>query len=257
VIHPGGFFSGKMTYVSILLALALAPGAYLAFSTYLKDKYEPEPKKLLLGTFLTGCIMIIPAAIIELGATSLLGCKGPGLSNALLMSFLVVGPVEEGAKFWVLRYYAYPKKEFNEPFDGIVYGAFVALGFATLENVFYVLQHGFAVGILRMFISVPGHYAFGVIMGYYLGKAKFEAKNQARYMRRGFFSAVILHGAFDFFILQKIYPALYLFTIVVLVVALRMARREIKELQADSLLRSQNTPPVLPVVPVEEPRIES
>src|ERR1044071_8075511 len=102
-----------MTSFSILLALALAPGAYLAISVYLKDKYEPEPKKLLLGAFFVGCIMILPAGLIEFGGIKLLACNGPGLSNALLMSFLVVGPVEEGAKFWALRYYAYPKKEFN------------------------------------------------------------------------------------------------------------------------------------------------
>jgi RsiW-degrading membrane proteinase PrsW (M82 family) len=67
----------------------------------------------------------------------------------------------------------YNNKNFNEPFDGIVYAVIVSMGFATIENIIYVFQYGFATGILRLFTAVPAHAAFGILMGYFLGKAKF------------------------------------------------------------------------------------
>ena len=52
--------------------------------------------------------------------------------------FLSAAPVEEVLKFTVLYSLVYKMKDFNEPIDGIVYGVTVSLGFATLENIYYV-----------------------------------------------------------------------------------------------------------------------
>jgi len=226
-----------MNSIPVLLALALAPGIYLCKAMYLKDKYEPEPRRLLFAAFLAGCLVLLPVSLIEVGVAKLLRCDQPGLRSALLVAFVIAGAIEETAKFCVLRFYAYPKADFNEPFDGIVYGSFIALGFATVENLFYVLQNGFGAGILRMFISVPAHYSWGVILGYYVGKAKFEPHNQTAHMLRGLLYAALLHGSFDALLMQKVYPALALCSVVSFMFSLRIARREIKELQNDSMWR--------------------
>jgi RsiW-degrading membrane proteinase PrsW (M82 family) len=237
-----------------LLALALAPGLYLGIRMYLKDKYEPEPKGRLLVAFIAGCAMCVPSATVEHIVLKILGIAGLGnlgTADALIAAFLVIAVAEEGAKFLLLRFCMYPDKEFNEPLDGIVYGAFVALGFATFENLFYVVHHGYVTGIGRMFLSVPSHYSWGVIMGYYLGKAKFETQHQTAHMLRGLFYAIVLHGAFDFFIMQKAYPLLVVFTLVVWLVALIISHREIKELQADSMRRCNEKPPVILPAPLK------
>jgi RsiW-degrading membrane proteinase PrsW (M82 family) len=64
--------------------------------------------------------------------------------------------------------------------DGVVYGAVASLGFATLENILYVTPNGFAVAAARAFTAVPGHALLGVIMGYYVGRAKFHSNEQQR-----------------------------------------------------------------------------
>jgi RsiW-degrading membrane proteinase PrsW (M82 family) len=237
----------------VLLALALAPGIYLCKAMYLKDKYEPEPKRLLFAAFLAGCLVLVPVALVEVGLAKLLRCEQPGLRSVLITAFVVAGAIEEMAKFCVLRFYAYPKADFNEPFDGIVYGSFIALGFATTENLFYVLEHGFGVGIFRMFISVPAHYAWGVILGYYVGKAKFEPHNQMVHMLRGLLFAALLHGTFDALLMQRVYPALVLCFVAPFGISLRIARREIKELQTDSMWRFGNRELAVPPVIVEGP----
>src|SRR5436853_481905 len=84
--------------------------------------------------------------------------------NYFLLAFVVIGFSEEGCKYIMLRFYADRNKAFNEPFDGIIYSVMVSMGFATLENIGYVLNYGFQTGLVRMFLSVPSHAAFAVLM---------------------------------------------------------------------------------------------
>jgi protease PrsW len=117
-----------------------------------------------------------------------------------MLSFLVIACTEEGMKYLATRLYAYRKIQFNEPFDGITYCVIVSMGFATLENLFYVLQHGYLTGIMRMFLSVPAHASFGVLMGYHLGLAKIDRARQWTHKFRALLYPVVLHGLFDFFL---------------------------------------------------------
>ena len=88
-----------------------------------------------------------------------------------------------------------------------------------------------------MFTAVPSHYALGVILGYYVGKAKFDSEQSRAIMGRWLLLVILLHGAYDFFSLQNRFPALALLTFVVLGWALILARRAIEELQEDSRTR--------------------
>src|SRR4030095_1130012 len=190
----------------LLLALALAPGFAIIFYFYLKDEFDREPFKNLLISFGLGILSTIPAALIQIYFESELQHRLRPDSPLFyaLYAFLVVGFGEELCKFFMLRSYAYRKMAFNEPFDGIVYSVMVSMGFATLENVFYVMEGGMSTALVRMFISVPAHACFGVIMGYHVGLAKFDRPNGVRHLATGLIQASIFHGAFDFFLfLQK------------------------------------------------------
>jgi hypothetical protein len=83
--------------------------------------------------------------------------------------------------------------------DGIVYGVAAAMGFATLENIFYVFQHGIGTGILRALLSVPSHGIEGAIIGYYLGLGKFNPGSMRKNVLTGLSIAILFHGTFDFF----------------------------------------------------------
>jgi GNAT superfamily N-acetyltransferase len=75
------------------------------------------------------------------------------------------------------------------------------MGFATLENVGYVWLHGFPVAFVRMFTSVPAHATFAIIMGYYVGKSKFDWPNRNKLLWYGFLGATLMHGTYDLFLL--------------------------------------------------------
>lgn len=183
------------------IALALAPGIAICVYIFYKDIYNREPKLNLLVSFFLGCLAIIPAILFE----QLFIINDNSISAVALFAYGIVAFSEEGSKFIGLRLYAYPKKSFDEPLDGIVYSVMVSMGFATLENVFYVLNYaaqgqGLQVGIQRMLLSVPAHASFAVVMGYYVGKAKFSPGKGSFYLLRGLLTAVFFHGTYDFFL---------------------------------------------------------
>jgi RsiW-degrading membrane proteinase PrsW (M82 family)/ribosomal protein S18 acetylase RimI-like enzyme len=181
----------------LLLALAIAPGLAICLYIVLRDTHNIEPLRYLLGSFALGMLAIIPAYFIETGAGAYLPHNVGGI---LFSSFIIIALVEELLKFLVVRYYCYTRPSFDEPLDGIVYSVFVSMGFATLENIAYVYQHGYSVVFARMFTSVPAHASFSAIMGYYIGKAKFDKANESRLFGKGLLTAILFHGCYDSFI---------------------------------------------------------
>jgi len=122
-------------------------------------------------------------------------------AKAAWTAFLHAAIPEEFYKLVVLMTFCWFSRHFDEPFDGIVYGATVSLGFATLENVLYVSQGGLVVAILRAVTAVPGHAFCGVVMGYFVGRAKFASTGRTWIIMQGFVLAVVMHGLYDLFLM--------------------------------------------------------
>lgn len=178
-----------------LVVIAIAPIVFLVWFMYSRDRYDREPRRLILKTFLVGAALIIPVVVLELIGTLILPPSDDPL--ALFLHFLlVVALVEESSKYAAVRISVYRSREFNEPMDGLVYGAIAALGFAAPENLLYVLSRGAALGIVRAVLSVPGHALWGAIIGYYLALQKLTSDRGAGV--RGLSIAVVLHTLFDF-----------------------------------------------------------
>jgi hypothetical protein len=146
-------------------------------------------------------LAIIPALFIET-IISLID-QGPffkSIPGIAVKAYFSVALVEELCKFMMLRYYAFRKPEFDEPFDGIVYAVMVSMGFATVENIFYVSQSGIQTAIIRMFMAIPAHATFAILMGYFMGKARFSNNRKHTLMLAGILWSVFFHGSYDFFL---------------------------------------------------------
>jgi protease PrsW len=211
-----------------LLFLALAPVVAIGSFVWLKDKYEREPLKHVIISFLLGVLSAIPAVLLSHSLDSIFPVDFGDIGSVAIHAFIVVALAEEFAKFLVLKYYAFRLPEFNEPYDGIVYGVMISLGFAAIENIFYVMDGGMNVALLRMFTAVPAHASFGIIMGYYFGLAWQNKEFQKQYMFRGLFSAVMLHGVYDFFLLQQNYPAFWIFSFIGLAISIKLSLKAMK-----------------------------
>ena len=219
----------------VLLALAIGPGLAISVFIYAKDKYDKEPARYLITAFILGMVAVLPAIVIEQTGAAF-SLAGDSTVMTLIYAFIVVGFTEEFCKFFMLRFYAYKKPEFNEPFDGITYSVMVSMGFATLENIFYVFQFGMGNAFLRMFTAVPAHASFGIVMGYYAGLAKFSL-NPRSLLFRGWFLAALLHGAYDFSLMDKNIPMIALGAGVSLYLGIRFSIRAVKLHQDNSPFR--------------------
>ena len=135
-----------------------------------------------------------------------------------------------------LRWVAYPKKDFNEPFDGIVYSVMISMGFATTENILYVMKGGLEVALLRMITSVPAHASFAVLMGYFVGLSKFRG-NQRLLRLYGLASATGFHGAYNFCLMQQSYPLITVGALVSLAVSGYLSLKAMKSSEKISPFR--------------------
>jgi len=209
-----------------LLAIATAPGVAIGIFIYLKDKHEREPIGLLVRAFLFGAVGVFITLLISKAVNAVISIDEKNLTEQAVHAFLIVALVEEFSKFIFVRGVLYHNANFNEPFDGIVYSVMVGMGFATLENVMLVYEGGFGVGLLRMFTAVPAHAGFAVLMGYFLGKAKFEH-------RRGFYSlyalgvATLFHGAYDYCLFVSYEPGILFGALASLIIVIVLSRRAI------------------------------
>jgi len=187
-----------------LLILAIAPVITIVLWIYLKDKYDKEPIHILTKFFTFGVLISVLAIYIEEWFIKI-NIFSESM-DIFYMSFIVAGLVEEGLKSLILIPNLLKEKNFNEKLDGIIYSVFLSLGFATVENIIYILYEdptsAFEVGVIRSIISVPAHMMFGVIMGYYISKYKFtDCKSKKRNLILAIILPILLHGVFDFILM--------------------------------------------------------
>lgn len=182
----------------VILSAAIAPGLALLSYFYLKDQYDTEPIAVVIKTFLFGVLLVLPIMFLQYVLE-----KEQILNTDFANAFLWAAMIEEFFKWFILIYAIYQHVAFDEPYDGIVYGAAVSLGFASMENVFYLLANGVEHAFSRAVLPVSSHALFGVIMGYYLGKAKFSLSNNRTYLILGLLAPIVLHGVYDYILLSQ------------------------------------------------------
>lgn len=187
---------------AVTLVVAAAPSLFLLTFFYLRDRYEREPLGHIVGAFLLGMYAMVAAhgmAVAAEGQMSRDWLAQGGEIAKLFDSFVLSGFIEEAAKWVILVAAVYHWDEFDEPLDGVVYGVALALGFATLENVFYVARLGLAVGVQRALFAVPAHALFGAAMGYYAGRAKFDrGRTQIQDRVLCLAAPTVFHGLYNF-----------------------------------------------------------
>lgn len=152
---------------SVLLAAACIPSVVLLVYIYEKDKTEKEPFGLLALLFGLGCLSCLPAVILENILPMFNIFPEGSVAFLFVENYFVVGLAEELSKFLMLFLITRKNKNFNCLFDGVIYAVVVSLGFATLENILYVLQNGMGTAVMRAITAVPGHMFDGVLMGYF------------------------------------------------------------------------------------------
>jgi RsiW-degrading membrane proteinase PrsW (M82 family) len=177
-----------------IIALGFGPGLFWLWYFQQKD-LEPEPRHMIRNCFLLGMVAVIPAALLE-----------QLFRTWETVDAVIVAPVvEESLKFLVCFLVIWRNENFDEPMDGVIYAVSVALGFASLENCFYLVaayRESAAdlgvVTILRAFFAVPSHALYAVMWGYGLGRAKFSQREVGKpLIAAGLGLAMAVHAAYN------------------------------------------------------------
>lgn len=190
--------------IAVYITAAVLPAILLLRYIYRHDTVEKEPPGLLLSLLLMGILAAWTSIVLETIAEmflELLVTPGTYL-HTILLAFLVVAMVEEGAKLFFLKWRSWHHPAFNYRFDGIVYAVFVSLGFAAYENIQYVFHYGLSVALPRALLAVPGHLSFSVFMGIFYGRARLCRGREnligvRRNLQVGYLCAVFFHGFYD------------------------------------------------------------
>ena len=216
-----------------IIALAFAPGLFWLWFFYKRDKIEPEPKHLIVKTFFWGMAAVIPAIFLE--------TPFKGMAGGLALTVVAAPIFEEYFKYFAVRRTIYAHDEFDEPMDGIVYAAAAALGFASLENAFFLFSAYSRGGeslvwstfTIRALLSVPGHVMFSAMWGYALGVAKFSpGVNKRKVIAGGVALAMLLHGLFNLLVTTQ--PLVSIGLLAFLYFGWRAVNKKISAALADS-----------------------
>lgn len=219
-----------------LFIIAVIPAIIIITGIYLSDRHDREPFKVLFFTYVLGALMVIPSIIVE--EILIRFNIFPSVLGAFFNAFIVAGFTEEYFKRWAILKYSYKTKFFNEKLDGIVYGVFAAMGFATIENIIYVVYrytNNPFIGLYRGIFSVPAHAVFGITMGYYLSLARFDLdlKRKKMNMRKSLYMPLIMHGIFDFILMAQI-PQLTLIFVPYVIFIWWLNQRKLSSFMYDS-----------------------
>jgi RsiW-degrading membrane proteinase PrsW (M82 family) len=184
----------------VTIPVGFLPCVVWLWLVHRQDHREPEPQRLLLLALLLGS----GAAVAVLFVRPLLEQHWqPGL---LLDAFVLTALGEE---LWKLLAFLplLKHRELDEPLDGAIYGAAVALGFAGVENALYATWlDDLGIVVQRAFTATLLHAGCTAMVGYALAGWKLDLHRPRRWGKFAghgalLAAAVLLHGAYDWFLL--------------------------------------------------------
>ena len=191
----------------LLILPIVVPIVFWAAYHYHKDRHLPEPAGNLVLSFVLGLVAagISKELGLRLDAVALAGENSLAL---LAYAVFAIGPIEELAKMLPFLIVVLRFKAFDDPLDGIVYASFIALGYAAVENYFYLEFLTALESAARGFAGPVIHILFASIWAHWVTRAYLARKSWWGPALLGFVLAALLHGLYDFMVLLEPVAAL-------------------------------------------------
>ncbi|MDP9000145.1 MAG: PrsW family intramembrane metalloprotease, partial [Myxococcota bacterium] len=159
-----------------------------------------EPRWLVVTTFVLGASLAVVALFATTRAAALTGLDAlMPATSATVFLFFIAAPIQEAAKV-AAAWPAWLTKHVDEPYDGVVYAAASALGFAAVENWFVLRAHPLGyIWIARALIALPSHVFFACLWGYALGRAR-HSRLRLPIFPAAFLASIVARGLYSYFV---------------------------------------------------------
>ena len=197
------FIQPSFTTSGLLIAgiiLAIVPAIiWLAFF-YRRDLLEPEPKHMVFQLFVLGGLLAAAIGVPLLNNVFEIPTwlSSSSFISQLLAGWLIVGCIQETLVYASVRFTVYNTAEFDEETDGVVYATAAGIGYATVLNILFVINSGGVAlgnGAIRIVLTTMAHAAFAGVIGYFLGRQKFEER-PLWWMPLGLLTAALINSVF-------------------------------------------------------------
>lgn len=169
-----------------------------------EDKARPEPRGVILRTFLAGMAAVPLVVPFEKIGSAYLG-GGPA-------TIVLWAAIEEVFKYGAATFAALRSRFMDEPIDGVIYLITAALGFSALENALFLsgplgngeFLRGFITGDLRFVGATLLHTVSSAAIGGSIALSFYKHRRiKLEYHVAGVVLAILLHAIFNFLILQR------------------------------------------------------
>lgn len=232
----------------VYIFFSLAPSIiWLLF--FLRKDSHPESNKMILKIFFFGMLAALLTVLIELGfSQQIKQWHLPETLNLILYVFVGIAFVEEIMKYLVVKTQVLKNSEFDEPVDAMLYMIISALGFAAIENLFilsssaqsFQLLETFTVTIFRFVGATFLHALASGLIGYFLALSFLKSKDRFKLRYTGIALAVLLHGLYDFSIMEVEGSSKFIIPVIILVflaIFVSLGFKKVKKLKSICLPR--------------------
>ena len=186
-----------MTVLALPLA-AVIPGLLLLVYFNAQQGYHLSAE-IVWNSVLLGAAVSILAVALELPVDGLVEHLSDPYEHAFARAFLGTAAPEELSKFIIVFWIALRHEDYGRPVDALVLAVAVALGFATFENLLYLVHSDdwTRTAAARAMTAVPSHVVNGMLMGYFLGRAYLAPDRATLFTILALAVPVLNHGLYD------------------------------------------------------------
>ncbi|MEX0917852.1 MAG: PrsW family glutamic-type intramembrane protease [Candidatus Paceibacterota bacterium] len=191
-----------LVYVLLALSGGVIPALFWLWFWLREDKKNPEPYRLIALAFIGGMAVVPLALPLQKMALDL-------YSGILLTTVWVT--IEESLKYAAALALVLWNKAVDEPIDYVIYLIAIALGFSALENALFIfnplvagdIADSLITGNFRFLGATLLHVLASGTVGVFLAFAFYKRSSvKLMFGTIGLCIAIVLHGLFNFFIMD-------------------------------------------------------
>jgi len=212
------------------IPLFIAPAIFLVLIIIARGGMEKKDWGFFSSSYFFGIVAAIPVIVAVYYVKHYWLVHATSIRRILFFAFALIGFLAEFSKFLVLRYKYITNDLLTKPFDGILYGVLISLGFSTAASVFFFFEWDFNNGLPTLLYTMPiANIITGIVLGFFVGMGKFRKPSFIDSVT-GLGAAIFFQGFYNFCLFSEDYLLLGLVAAGIVIIAITLA---IKSLNTD------------------------